>query len=166
MSDDPFIKALSYGNISIEFIELAKTVKDKCGVYCFTTLDGKYEYIGVSSVIGKRVLISYNERISELNHPVNCSFYYTKTLSDAYVLEIYLINLLKPIQNRSRKSAQELTLKINKIPKERDKIRCNKLSIIHIKKLEDAIKSINEYIEDIKTANSIKQTQEQENENH
>lgn len=149
LTNEAYTKAKKYKNILQTFIDHAETLENKIGVYHFQTISGENEYIGVSSVMGRRVLTSYKERIQTLVVPCTCKFYFTNTVADAYVLEIYLINKLKPKQNISRRAVDELSIELVDYPKPTIPIAINYIGPEHLRNLRKKLKQIQGYIDQI-----------------
>lgn len=96
-------RAIEYSkNIVMELDYQAKNeildLKDVCGVYLLYK-QNKIIYVGVSVNLSERILSSLTDK------PSSDSFSYidTDSLSDAYILEVLLINKIKPIYNNLSK---------------------------------------------------------------
>ncbi len=108
-----------------EFIELSENLERISGVYLFSTEEHPNAYIGMSINLQARMFGSFKERFSRWDKPVYFKYIKTITQSDAALLEVYLIGLLKPTLNGSAKYNDDLTLKIIDIPEFSEPILCN-----------------------------------------
>jgi hypothetical protein len=82
-------------------------LKDTYGVYLLSK-DSKVIYVGVSLDLGSRILTSM------CSHPEADSFSYidTNSISDAYILEVMLINIIKPSLNELGKGSDTVSFDV------------------------------------------------------
>lgn len=84
-------------------------LKDVCGVYILYR-QNKIIYVGVSVNLSERILASMTDK------PSSDSFSYidTDSLCDAYILEVLLINKIKPMYNNQSKGDGAVSFEIPK----------------------------------------------------
>ena len=97
--------------LSTPLVSYIDSLCDKFGVYALVNDDDLIIYVGVSKDLKNRVKESYlitpdaaGIRVIE-----------TKSLSDAYILEVMLINIIKPMCNKGTLSDDKSTFKVPKI---------------------------------------------------
>lgn len=96
------------------------------GVYSFWENKDTPLYVGMSIRLGNRILSSYVEHSQGYNQKIWIRVIITKTASDATVLEMALIAIMKPPQNRAGKHKDELTL-LMQLPKWSKPVLCSTL---------------------------------------
>tara|TARA_R100000750_G_scaffold29451_1_gene18599 strand:- start:2446 stop:2838 length:393 start_codon:yes stop_codon:yes gene_type:complete len=86
-------------------------LKGVSGVYSFWR-GSKLEYIGVSGNLGSRIKTSYKQRYETSTSSISMK-YIPANISDAHILEIYLICTLNPKKNITGKTKEKPTININ-----------------------------------------------------
>ena len=82
-------------------------LKDTCGVYILYEFD-KIVYVGVSVNLSQRILSSMTDK----SDTTSFSYVDTDSLSDAYILEILLINIIKPKYNEQSLGDGEISFEL------------------------------------------------------
>lgn len=103
------IEAKIYNNNYTE--EFLKTVLELCdehGIYFLYDENKTLVYIGKGTHLGKRMASSSKERKASYVRYLICN-----SLADMHVIELYLINKVKPKFNSDSKSDDKLTFKID-----------------------------------------------------
>ncbi len=104
------------------------------GVYSFWLGDGSPLYIRMSFNLKERILTSFKTKFNQYINDVYLRFISTKTLSNAALLEVYLICKYKPILNKSSKYKDKLGIEIKNKLSFSKSIKCNNIKYIEINK--------------------------------
>ena len=97
-------------SFSTPFVDALLNLTKDYGVYALVNSDDIIIYIGVSKTLGNRIKESY------IVTPNAKGFRHikTKSLSDAYILEVLMINTLKPLHNKGTLGHDEVSFKVPK----------------------------------------------------
>jgi excinuclease UvrABC nuclease subunit len=98
-----------------------------CGVYLFETKKGKPLYVGKSQCLKDRIKTSFKDKFILNDYEVYLRYIITKNMSDASIIEQYLISELNPLYNKADKHNEKTTLIILNIPEFSEKIKISKL---------------------------------------
>jgi len=80
-------------------METLKNLQNEIGVYSFWSEDGDILYVGRSINLQSRILQSFQERLMSYGKPVYLQYLCLDNPSDASILEVNMICLLKPPLN-------------------------------------------------------------------
>jgi len=120
--------------INSKFLSEIKKLKNLSGVYSFWLNNGTLLYIGMSSNLKERILTSFRTRFNKYTKDISLRYISTKSLSNAAVLEVYLICKYKPILNKLSKYKDKLGIEIKNPPSLSKSIKCNNIRHIKINK--------------------------------